>query len=215
MLANPCAWNDFGPGEGYGWVGSDGSNRAQWVSRAVPFFLGAAGVLGMDAGVGVQFWLFGENTKRISQQKQRDEVSDESERGRKIRRESEDSIILPTSTAPLDIPNRPWKWHRASGWMRGWVPSVSVAGTPSFTPIQTPRRGGSPVSSSSSAASARSIPRSGSGVGIARGVLGRSPNSLGGIGGSPGALEEARALLGTSPRRNGNNGGGYGYGGVS
>jgi hypothetical protein len=207
LLTNPCAWNDFAPGEGAGWVGSEGSSRAHWVGAALPFFLGAAGVLGMDAGVGVQFWLFGETEgQKMERVERRDEHDD---RGRSGRRGSDTSststtLILPSSSGPLDIPNRPWKWRRASGWMRGWVPSVSVAGTPSMTPSQTPR-GRSPASASS-ASSARAISRPGSGVGIARGVVGRSPSGVG-IG-SPGALEEARALLGTSPRRTG-------YGSVS
>jgi uncharacterized protein with PQ loop repeat len=61
LLTNPCAWYDYTPGQGSGWVGPDGSDRESWVLRATPFFLGAAGVLIMDAAVGLQFWYFGGN----------------------------------------------------------------------------------------------------------------------------------------------------------
>lgn len=64
LLTNPCGWQDFAPGEGRGWVGPSGSVRADWVLRATPFFLGAAGVLMMDAAVGVQFWSYGDNEPR-------------------------------------------------------------------------------------------------------------------------------------------------------
>ena len=60
LLTNPCAWSTFGAYGGGGWVGPNGSDRAEWVGRAAPFWLGAAGVLVMDAAVGVQFWWFGE-----------------------------------------------------------------------------------------------------------------------------------------------------------
>ncbi|RMY99071.1 hypothetical protein D0864_04165 [Hortaea werneckii] len=59
LLANPLAWSDMGPYGGGGWAGAQGSKRAEWVGAALPFFLGAAGVLGMDGGVGVQFLLYG------------------------------------------------------------------------------------------------------------------------------------------------------------
>ncbi|KAK8162253.1 PQ loop repeat protein [Phyllosticta citrichinensis] len=64
IVANPCAWYTFPPNGGRGWVGAGGSDRAEWVGRATPFWLGAAGVLIMDAAVGVQFWLYGEGTER-------------------------------------------------------------------------------------------------------------------------------------------------------
>ncbi|KAK5109299.1 hypothetical protein LTR62_007173 [Meristemomyces frigidus] len=65
LLTNPCAWNDFEPYGGGGWAGSAGSDRTQWVLAALPFFLGAAGVLGLDASVGVQFLLYGEEKVKI------------------------------------------------------------------------------------------------------------------------------------------------------
>ncbi|KAF1349390.1 PQ-loop-domain-containing protein [Lizonia empirigonia] len=52
LLTNPCAWRDFAPHSGWS---EAGSTRAEWVLRALPFFLGAAGVLIMDAAVGMQF----------------------------------------------------------------------------------------------------------------------------------------------------------------
>ncbi|KAF2216251.1 hypothetical protein CERZMDRAFT_64690 [Cercospora zeae-maydis SCOH1-5] len=65
LLTNPNAWNDFGPYGGGGWAGKEGSDRAQWVLAALPFFLGAAGVLGLDASVGVQFLLYGETEEKV------------------------------------------------------------------------------------------------------------------------------------------------------
>ncbi|KAI9716241.1 MAG: hypothetical protein M1812_005466 [Candelaria pacifica] len=94
LLANPCAWYDFHSYGGGGWVGEDGSQRLEWVGLAAPFFLGAAGVLGLDAAVGLQFMMYGEVNKAAPIVKAQDE------RGRS-------------------------RWRRVSGWMRGWVPSVS------------------------------------------------------------------------------------------
>jgi uncharacterized protein with PQ loop repeat len=101
ILANPCAWHDYGSYGGGGWVGPEGSNRAEWVGRAAPFFLGAAGVLFMDGMMGVQFLHFGDNSPKPAVV-----VVVEVDKGKK------------------------WRWRRVSGYMRGWMPSVSVAGTP-------------------------------------------------------------------------------------
>ena len=60
ILANPCAWDSYGPHGARGWVGPEGNDRADWISRATPFWLGAAGVLMMDAAVGLQFWMYGD-----------------------------------------------------------------------------------------------------------------------------------------------------------
>lgn len=60
MLTNPLAWGSYPPYGLHGWVGLEGSNRLTWIKLAIPFFLGAAGVLVMDAIVGVQFLIFGE-----------------------------------------------------------------------------------------------------------------------------------------------------------
>ena len=89
LLTNPCAWNDLPAYGGGGWVGADGSNRVEWLGLAAPFWLGAAGVLGLDAAVGLQFLAFGEGGKKVV----RDEEG---------------------------------HWMKVSGWMRGWVPSVSA-----------------------------------------------------------------------------------------
>ena len=65
LLTNPNAWNDFGPHGGHGWADASGSDRLQWIPRAAPFFLGAAGVLTMDACMGVQFLMYGENEQKL------------------------------------------------------------------------------------------------------------------------------------------------------
>ncbi|KAF2865427.1 PQ loop repeat-domain-containing protein [Massariosphaeria phaeospora] len=157
LLTNPCAWDDFAPGEGAGWVGLEGSVRSDWVLRAAPFFLGAAGVLIMDAAVGVQFWCYGDNEPR----------------GRPKARDEEIIVIVDDDG---DRKRRRFKWRRVSGWMRGWVPAVSVAGTPSGSRAGTPVQTSRDVSPSPSTESGR----------------------------ERGALDEARALLGTertaSPR---------------
>jgi uncharacterized protein with PQ loop repeat len=99
LFTNPCAWSDMGPYGGGGWVGPHGSEQAEWVGRAAPFFLGAAGVLMMDALMGVQFLYFGEAP-------------------------SPAVVVVELSK------DKHWRWRRVSGYMRGWMPSVSVAGTP-------------------------------------------------------------------------------------
>lgn len=93
LLTNPCVWRDFGPYGGGGWAGPDGSDRTKWVAAALPFFLGAAGVLGLDASVGIQFLLYGDSDAKV--------------------------IVVEESGT------RKWHWRRVSGWMRGWIPSVS------------------------------------------------------------------------------------------
>ncbi|KAI4185215.1 MAG: hypothetical protein LQ346_005944 [Caloplaca aetnensis] len=60
LLANPLAWDDSGPYGLRGWAGPEGNDSLNWITLAAPFFLGAAGVLMMDAIIGVQFLLFGE-----------------------------------------------------------------------------------------------------------------------------------------------------------
>ncbi|KAF2429145.1 hypothetical protein EJ08DRAFT_591166 [Tothia fuscella] len=100
LLTNPCAWDDFEPYGGGGWVGPHGSDHVEWVSRAAPFFLGAAGVLVMDALMGVQFLCYSEE------------------------RPSPTVVVVEMSK------DKRWRWRRVSGYMRGWMPSVSVAATP-------------------------------------------------------------------------------------
>lgn len=96
LLTNPCAWSDFDPHGSYGWVGSEGNDQAKWIITALPFFLGAAGVLVLDAAVGAQFMMYG---KGIGQ-----------------------SLIDEQSTETT-------RQRRLSGWMRGWFPRSSFAGT--------------------------------------------------------------------------------------
>ncbi|KAI4271002.1 MAG: hypothetical protein L6R38_006962 [Xanthoria sp. 2 TBL-2021] len=94
LLANPLAWNDSPPYGLHGWVSNEGSDRITWVSLAIPFFLGAAGVLAMDSIVGVQFLMYGEK---------------DSEAPVKV-------VVVPDERGRS-------QWRKVSGWMRGWVPS--------------------------------------------------------------------------------------------
>ncbi|KAL8810431.1 MAG: hypothetical protein Q9223_000683 [Gallowayella weberi] len=96
LLTNPLAWNDAPPYGLHGWVGAEGRNRMAWISLAIPFFLGAAGVLVMDAIIGIQFWMFGEKVV-----------------------DAPPEIIIVQD----DDRGRSSKWPSVSGWMRGWVPS--------------------------------------------------------------------------------------------
>ncbi|KAL9034788.1 MAG: hypothetical protein Q9180_005211 [Flavoplaca navasiana] len=96
LLANPLAWNDAPPYGLHGWVGEEGSDRITWISLAIPFFLGAAGVLAMDAIVGIQFLIYGQKEAEVPVKV----VVVQDERGRS-------------------------HWRKVSGWMRGWVPSPS------------------------------------------------------------------------------------------
>ena len=60
LLTNPLAWHSSPPYGLHGWAGSEGNDRRNWITLAIPFFLGAAGVLVMDATIGIQFLIFGE-----------------------------------------------------------------------------------------------------------------------------------------------------------
>ena len=73
LLTNPLAWSSYPPHGLHGWVDAEGSDRKAWVTLAIPFFLGAAGVLAMDAIVGVQFLVFGDGAKivRVEERKGR------------------------------------------------------------------------------------------------------------------------------------------------
>jgi solute carrier family 66 (lysosomal lysine-arginine transporter), member 1 len=63
LLTNPNAWHNYHAYGGHGWAGSEGNKRWEWIARAAPFFLGAAGVLALDAAMGVQFLLYGERNE--------------------------------------------------------------------------------------------------------------------------------------------------------
>ena len=122
LLTNPCAWRSMGPHGGRGWAGSHGSEQGAWVALAAPFFLGAAGVLALDAMVGAQFWWFGEGRARA-------------------RAAAEAIVVVEADAGGEEGVLRTWRWRRVDGWMRGWFPSVSVAGTPIGS--NTPSRGAS------------------------------------------------------------------------
>ena len=66
VMTNPLAWNSYPPHGLHGWVGPDGSDMKTWRALAAPFWLGAAGVLVLDATVGVQFLIFGEGVVKKS-----------------------------------------------------------------------------------------------------------------------------------------------------
>lgn len=99
LLTNPNAWSDFPPYGGGGWADSLGNNRLEWVGRAIPFFLGAFGVLGLDGFMGVQFLTYGP------------------------RGVDEDASFVTTDDE--DSKRGRSKWRRVHGWMRGWIPSAS------------------------------------------------------------------------------------------
>lgn len=98
LLTNPNAWFNFPPYGGGGWADVYGNDRLEWIGRTIPFFLGAAGVLGLDAFMGVQFLVYGS--------------TDEEDPAIMVGVEDEDN-------------GRPSRMMRVRGWMRGWIPSVS------------------------------------------------------------------------------------------
>lgn len=172
LLTNPCAWHDFQPGSSWS---PDGSTRSAWILRALPFFLGAAGVLFMDAAVGLQFAYFGDGV-----------AGAEASRGRSLRPDGHDEIILTLDDHGVPKRRR-LHWRRVSGWMRGWAPAVSVAATPSVsrasTPALTPSSSRNRSPASTSASQSKTADRNASAsIPIRAGA----------------ALDEARALLGTS-----------------
>lgn len=59
LLTNPLGWSSFPPYGGGGWADSHGNDRFDWISRSLPFFLGAFCVLFMDGFMGVQFLIYG------------------------------------------------------------------------------------------------------------------------------------------------------------
>ncbi|KAF1983131.1 hypothetical protein K402DRAFT_448313 [Aulographum hederae CBS 113979] len=105
ITTNPCAWGSYPPHGLGGWVGHDGNDRQTWIRRAAPFWLGAAGVLVMDAAVGFQFLAYGDGTEG-------------------------GDAVAPVIVVEDDGEGTRRTWRRVSGWLRGWVPSVSIAGTP-------------------------------------------------------------------------------------
>ncbi|KAF2102800.1 PQ-loop-domain-containing protein, partial [Rhizodiscina lignyota] len=110
ILTNPSAWSNFPPYGGHGWAGPEGSDQATWVSKAVPFWLGAAGVLIMDAAIGVQFLVYGDGGVSAKPEIVVEEfVEPQPGEGDGMERSTQSIVI-----------KRPWR--RVNGWMRGWVP---------------------------------------------------------------------------------------------
>ena len=123
LMTNPLAWASYGPYGGHGWAGEDGSNRETWVWAALPFWLGAAGVLGLDATVGLQFLIYGEGKTKdvLIVQADGDGVG-----RRKARRGR-------------------GRWRRVTGWMRGWVPSPSPGPGPEIVVTEAVEEEGRPL----------------------------------------------------------------------
>ena len=149
LLLNPCAWEDFGPHGGHGWAGEEGSAQSEWVQAALPFFLGAAGVLLMDGAVGVQFWVYGDgNAGPAGSDEEVLVVREERPRARKEPSDTETSAdaastATPTPGAPSRTGDATTSTHpsnraptfekryrvrKVSGWMRGWMPGTGVIG---------------------------------------------------------------------------------------
>lgn len=63
LLLNPLGHADYPAYGGGGVAGPDGSTSEEWWGRTLPFFLGAAGVLSLDAAVGWQWVLWGEGVE--------------------------------------------------------------------------------------------------------------------------------------------------------
>lgn len=99
LLTNPNAWSDFAPYGGGGWADGHGNDRWEWIGRAIPFFLGAFGVLGLDGFMGVQFLMYG-SPEEDDEESLAGADDEDPKRGRS-------------------------KWRRVRGWMRGWIPSTS------------------------------------------------------------------------------------------
>ncbi|KAL8773097.1 MAG: hypothetical protein Q9203_002163 [Teloschistes exilis] len=93
LLTSPLAWTDAPPYGLHGWAGPEGNDRKEWIVRAAPFFLGAAGVLFMDAIIGIQLVKLG------------------------------DGEAAKPKTVAVDDGRGRSHWRRMRGWMRGWVPS--------------------------------------------------------------------------------------------
>lgn len=65
VVTNPLAWSSTPPWGLHGWAGPEGSDRGNWISLAAPFWLGTAGVLVLDATIGVQFLTYGEGKVKV------------------------------------------------------------------------------------------------------------------------------------------------------
>ncbi|OJD23600.1 hypothetical protein ACJ73_05044 [Blastomyces percursus] len=95
LLTNPNAWSDLPAYGGGGWVGKEGNNRLEWIGRAIPFFLGAFGVLGMDGAMSIQFMIY----------KKKNEDAD---------------VDISIKLQPAGS----GRWRSVSVWVKGWIPSA-------------------------------------------------------------------------------------------
>jgi len=108
LLTNPCAWDDYPPHGAGGWLGDRGSERKKWILRALPFWLGAAGVLVLDAVMGWQFYLYGEHGTNGN--------GSGSRRG---------TTVVFVEEVDQKRRRKRWKIMR-NGWMRGWYPNFAI-----------------------------------------------------------------------------------------
>lgn len=111
LLSNPYAWTDMPPHGGHGWADSGGNNCLDWISRSIPFFLGAFGVLFLDGFMGVQFIMYGV----VKGQSGHDE-----------------EVVVRVDDRKYGGSH----WERVQGWMRGWIPSIAVS--PRQRPASSP-----------------------------------------------------------------------------
>lgn len=65
VVTNPLAWSSAPNWGLHGWAGPEGSDRFNWISLAAPFWLGTAGVLVLDATIGIQFLRYGEGKVKV------------------------------------------------------------------------------------------------------------------------------------------------------
>lgn len=65
VVTNPLAWSSAPNWGLHGWAGPEGSDRLNWISLAAPFWLGTAGVLVLDATIGIQFLRYGEGKVKV------------------------------------------------------------------------------------------------------------------------------------------------------
>lgn len=118
LLTNPLGWGSYPAYGHHGWAGPEGNDRRQWLLLALPFWLGAAGVLALDLTIGIQFVVYGDGADN---------------------RSSVVVVQVEDSRGRAD-------WRRVSGWMRGWVPSPGPKGRTAVVEDQRPlleRHGGS------------------------------------------------------------------------
>lgn len=123
ILTNPLAWGSYPPHGLHGWVGHKGSDQWTWIKLAIPFWLGAAGVLVMDGIIGLQFLIYGAGPKVIITV---EEVGG-SEDGEGVGPDRT-GAEAEAGAGGDGIGNRGrTRWRKVTGWMRGWVPSPQTS----------------------------------------------------------------------------------------